>query len=48
MLKNEQQPSLDLVFREPYFLDFLSLTDTYSKKELEQEILAELQYLSNN
>ncbi len=42
-LKNEQQISPDLVFRDPYFLDFLGLKDRYSEKDLETAILAELQ-----
>ena len=42
-LKNEQQLSADLVFRDPYFLDFLGLSDTYSEKDLEGAILVELQ-----
>ncbi len=33
----------DLVFRDPYFLDFLELKDTYSEKDLESAIVAELQ-----
>lgn len=33
----------DLVFRDPYFLDFLSLKDTYSEKDLESAVIAELQ-----
>jgi predicted nuclease of restriction endonuclease-like (RecB) superfamily len=33
----------DLVFRDPYFLDFLGLKDTYSEKDLEMAIVAELQ-----
>ncbi|MDI6793948.1 MAG: PDDEXK nuclease domain-containing protein [bacterium] len=33
----------DLVFRDPYFLDFLKLKDTYSEKDLESAIVAELQ-----
>ncbi len=33
----------DLVFRDPYFLDFLGLKDTYSEKDLEASIVAELQ-----
>ncbi len=33
----------DLVFRDPYFLDFLGLKDTYSEKDLESAIVAELQ-----
>ncbi|MEJ0056767.1 MAG: PDDEXK nuclease domain-containing protein [Bacteroidota bacterium] len=32
-----------MVFRDPYFLDFLGLADTYSEKDLETSILAELQ-----
>jgi hypothetical protein len=32
-----------LVFRDPYFLDFLNLKDTYSEKDLEASILAEIQ-----
>ena len=42
-LKNEQKISPDLVFKDPYFLDFLGLKDTYSEKDLENAILAELQ-----
>ncbi len=33
----------DLAFRDPYFLDFLGLHDTYSEKDLESTILANLQ-----
>lgn len=43
LLKNEQQISPDLVFRDPYFLDFLGLKDSYSEKDLETSILVELQ-----
>ncbi len=43
LLKNEQQLSADLVFKDPYFLDFLGLKDTYSEKDIESSILAELQ-----
>lgn len=42
-LKNEAKLSPDLVFRDPYFLDFLGLKDTYSEKDVETAILAELQ-----
>jgi predicted nuclease of restriction endonuclease-like (RecB) superfamily len=42
-LKDEQKISPDLVFRDPYFLDFLGLQDTYSEKDLETAIIAELQ-----
>ena len=43
LLKSEQQLSPDLVFRDPYFLDFLGLKDAYSEKDLETAIIAELQ-----
>ena len=43
LLKNEHKISPDLVFRDPYFLDFLGLKDTYSEKDLESAIVAELQ-----
>jgi len=33
---------LTLFFRDPYFLDFLGLKDTYSEKDLETAILREL------
>lgn len=42
-LKNEQKINPDLVFRDPYFLDFLGLKDMYSEKDLESSIIAELQ-----
>ncbi|MFV0554063.1 MAG: DUF1016 N-terminal domain-containing protein [Mangrovibacterium sp.] len=32
-LKDEQKLNPDLVFRDPYFLDFLGLSDTYSEKD---------------
>jgi predicted nuclease of restriction endonuclease-like (RecB) superfamily len=35
--------SPDLVFRNPYFLDFLGLKDTYSEKDMETAILRELE-----
>lgn len=43
MLKKEQQLTPDLVFRDPYFLDFLGLSDKYLEKDLESAILVELQ-----
>lgn len=43
LLKNDQQISPDLVFRDPYFLDFPGLNDNYSEKDLESAILVELQ-----
>lgn len=42
-LKVTQQITPDLIFRDPYFLDFLGLHDTYSEKDLESAILMELQ-----
>lgn len=33
----------DLFFRDPYVLDFLQLKDTYSEKDIENAILAELE-----
>lgn len=43
LLKTEQKVSPDLVFRDPYLLDFLGLKDTYSEKDLETSIIVELQ-----
>jgi predicted nuclease of restriction endonuclease-like (RecB) superfamily len=43
LLKTEKQISPDLTFRDPYFLDFLGLHDSYSEKDLESSILAQLQ-----
>lgn len=42
-LREENQLTPDLVFRDPYVLDFLGLNDTYSEEELEGAILTELQ-----
>ena len=42
-LRAEDQLTPNLVFRDPYFLDFLGLKDTYSEKDLESAILRELQ-----
>jgi len=42
-LKFTQQITPDLIFRDPYFLDFLGLHDSYSEKDLESAILMELQ-----
>ena len=36
-------PDPDLVFRDPYFLDFLGLAGSYSEKDVEQAILRELE-----
>lgn len=42
-LKNSKRTSVDLVFRDPYFLDFLGLKNNFSENDLESAILAELQ-----
>jgi predicted nuclease of restriction endonuclease-like (RecB) superfamily len=42
-LGESSQITPDLVFKDPYFLDFLNLKDTYSEKDLESAIIAELQ-----
>ncbi len=44
MLKAEGAVTPDLVFRDPYFLNFLGLQDTYSETDLESAILNQLQY----
>jgi len=43
LLKKEQKLTPDIVFKDPYVLDFLGLKDTYSEKDLETSIIAELQ-----
>jgi len=43
-LKEKNQITPDLVFRDPYFLDFLGLKDTYSEKDLEAAIITQLQH----
>jgi len=42
-LREEDKITPDLVFRDPYILDFLNLKDTYSEKDLEKAILRELE-----
>ncbi len=42
-LNRENTITPDLIFRDPYFLDFLGLHDSFSEKELEDAIIAELQ-----
>lgn len=42
-LQESDRLTPDLVFRDPYFLDFLGLKDTYSEKDLEAAILRELE-----
>jgi len=41
-LREEGRLTPDLVFRDPYLLDFLGLKDTYAEKDLEAAILREL------
>jgi len=43
LLKSDKKMSPELTFRDPYFLDFLGLHDTYSEKDLESAILLNLQ-----
>ncbi|CAG0959759.1 Putative nuclease YhcG [Methanosarcinales archaeon] len=42
-LRDEDRMTPDLVFRDPYFLDFLGLSDSYSERDLESAILRELE-----
>jgi predicted nuclease of restriction endonuclease-like (RecB) superfamily len=42
-LRENDHLTPDLVFRDPYFLDFLGLKDAYSEKSLEDAILRELE-----
>lgn len=42
-LREQDRMSPELVFRDPYFLDFLGLTGQYAEKDLEQAILRELE-----
>jgi hypothetical protein len=42
-LRDEDKLTPDLVFRDPYFLDFLGLKDTYNEKDLEAAILREME-----
>lgn len=42
-LRSNNKMSPDLVFRDPYVLDFLNLKDTYSESDLEAAILRELE-----
>lgn len=43
VLKSEQRISPDLAFKDPYFLDFLGLHNSYSEKDLESTIINNLQ-----
>jgi predicted nuclease of restriction endonuclease-like (RecB) superfamily len=42
-LREKDRMSPDLVFRDPYLLDFLGLVDTYSERDFETAILKELE-----
>jgi len=42
-LRDEDKLTPDLVFRDPYVLDFLGLKDTYAEKDLESAILREME-----
>jgi predicted nuclease of restriction endonuclease-like (RecB) superfamily len=42
-LRDEDRLTPDMVFRDPYFLDFLKLTGSYGEKDVEQAILRELE-----
>jgi len=42
-LREEDRITPDLIFRDPYLLDFLGLKDTYSEKDIETAILRELE-----
>jgi predicted nuclease of restriction endonuclease-like (RecB) superfamily len=42
-LRDEDQMTPDLVFRDPYFLDFLGPSGTYAEKDIEAAILRELE-----
>jgi predicted nuclease of restriction endonuclease-like (RecB) superfamily len=43
LLRTEKKVNPDLVFRDPYLLDFLGLSDSYAEKDLESAILVQLQ-----
>lgn len=43
-LKNEDYMTPDIAFRDPYFLDFLGLKDTFDEKDLESAIIKELEH----
>ncbi|SEA14538.1 Predicted nuclease of restriction endonuclease-like (RecB) superfamily, DUF1016 family [Arachidicoccus rhizosphaerae] len=42
-LRDEDKLTPDLVFRDPYFLDFLGLKDTYSERNLEDAVLRQIE-----
>ena len=42
-LRDEDKLTPELVFRDPYLLDFLGLKDTYAENDLEAAILREME-----
>lgn len=42
-LREEDKVTPDLIFRDPYLLDFLGLKDTYAEKDVEAAILREME-----
>jgi predicted nuclease of restriction endonuclease-like (RecB) superfamily len=42
-LRAEDRLTPDLIFRDPYFLDFLGLKDSYAEKDLEAALLREIE-----
>jgi predicted nuclease of restriction endonuclease-like (RecB) superfamily len=42
-MRDDDRLTPDLVFRDPYFLDFLGLTGRYNERDMEQAILRELE-----
>src|SRR5204862_4705559 len=42
-LRDQDKLTPDLVFQDPYLLDFLGLRDTYSEKDLESALLREIE-----
>jgi predicted nuclease of restriction endonuclease-like (RecB) superfamily len=42
-LRQADRLTPDLVFRDPYFLDFLGLKDTYAERDIEAAILREME-----
>lgn len=42
-LRNQDKLTVDLVFRDPYFLDFLGLKESFQEKDIESAILREME-----
>lgn len=42
-MRESQRVTPDFLFRDPYVLDFLELSDTYSERDLKNAILRELE-----